>query len=88
MCAAAAQGKLDRNWPVWAPRKPSAAEEEHLRKVRGMQEHIRRHMGSRSMRSFHENDIREILVNFGDGWAEALPYYQDAINPMDQGVPA
>jgi hypothetical protein len=41
------------------------------------------------MRSINNNDMREILVqSFGAGWAQALPYYQDAINAMDQGVPA
>lgn len=81
--------KLDENCPLWAPREPSATEKEQLNKVRAMQELIRRHMGSRSMSNINTNDMREILVkNFGVKWDEALPIYMDAINAMDQGVPA
>ena len=53
-----------------------------------MQDHIWRHMGSRNLSSIN-NDMTKILVeNFGTGWGEALPYYMDAVNWMDQGVPA
>ena len=87
MYAMAAHGKLDENCPFWAPREPSAVEEEHLKKVRDMQDRIRRYMGSRNMSTINNKDMTKILVeNFGADWAEALRYYQDAINSMDQGV--
>lgn len=88
MYASAKLYKLDENCPAWSPREPSAAEEEQVRKIRDMQGRIRQYMGSRSMSSINSNDMREILVqNFGAGWSEALPYYQHAVNAMDQEVP-
>lgn len=87
--AMARQLKLDENCPPWTPREASATEKERLNKVRAMQELIRRHMGTRSVSTINTNDMRDILVkNFGAGWTEALSVYQNAINAMDQGVPA
>tara|TARA_R110002060_G_C2122201_1_gene98767 strand:+ start:574 stop:870 length:297 start_codon:yes stop_codon:yes gene_type:complete len=58
-----------------------------LKKIRDMQEVIRRHMGSRSMSSITSKDMQDVLTqNFGSGWVDALATYQSAINAMDQGV--
>ena len=89
MYAMARKLKLDENCPPWTPREPSATEKEQLSKVRAMQELIRRHMGSRSMSTINTNDMKEILEKKSSiGVVEALPIYLDAINAMDQGVPA
>jgi hypothetical protein len=85
----AAQLKLDENCPLWTPREASAGEEAELRNIRDMQGHIRRHMGSRSMSSITTQDMQTVLTaNFAATWSQELPYYQYAVNSMDQGVRA
>lgn len=85
--AIAALDKAGTNCPPWTPREASVEEQQELKKTRDMQDLIRRHMGSRSMRSVNSDDMQAILVdNFGARWSEELQYYQDAINSMDQGV--
>jgi hypothetical protein len=86
--ARAAQLRLDENCPPWTPREALAAEEAELRKISNMQGHIRRHMGSRNMSSISSRDMQVILTaNFAATWSQELPYYQYAVNAMDQGVP-
>lgn len=78
---------LDENCPAWTPRAASAAEQAEVRKIRDMQGLIRSHMGSRSMSSITTRDMQAILTaNFADTWVDEFPYYQTAINAMDQGV--
>ena len=77
----------DRNSPIWTPREPSAEEKERLGKIRDMQERITRHMGIRNI-EFDTIKMQDFLVaHFPTDWSQQLPYYQDAINSMDQGVP-
>ena len=72
---------------TWTPRKPSNAEVDHMDKVRAMQKAIKRHMGERYMSTHNKNDMVPVLLqHYGSSWGEGLPYYQDAINAMDQGV--
>lgn len=79
--------KLDENCPAWTPRPASTEEEAELKKIRDMQEVIRRHMSSRSMSSITSKDMQDVLTqNFGSGWVDALATYQSAINAMDQGI--
>jgi hypothetical protein len=79
--------ELDENCPPWTPREASAVEEAEIKRIRDMQGLIRRHMGSRSMSSINARDMQAILTkNLGSSWVEAVPYYQNAVNAMDQGV--
>ena len=72
---------------TWKPRKPSAAELDHIGKVKAVQTSIKRYMGGRDMSTHTNSDMMPVLLqHFGSSWNEGLPYYQDAINTMDQGV--
>lgn len=75
---------------VWAPRAPSPFEETGLATIRNMQDCIRRHLGSRDIRSIQATDSGQILAGFsGNGCSPAsdLPIYNLALNAMDHGIP-
>lgn len=87
MRAMAAHTKSGEPSRPWTPREASAEEMAVLKEIRDMQDVIRGHMGSRSLRTISTKDMQEILVNnFGANWSVALATYQTAINAMDQGV--
>ncbi|KAI1456208.1 hypothetical protein F4805DRAFT_433530 [Annulohypoxylon moriforme] len=78
---------FDENCPPRNVRPPSHAEAGEVKKIRGMQEIIRQHMGSRGVEDVSTNDMRDILVkNFGNRWSEALETYNHALNSMDRNV--
>ncbi|TAQ86742.1 hypothetical protein B7494_g4946 [Chlorociboria aeruginascens] len=80
--------QLDQNFPPsqWTPREASPEEEKELKKIREMQETIRRHMGSRGVKDITSQDMTDILgKNSGANLDEALQRYMNAVNTMDRG---
>ena len=80
--------KMDENCPPWTPREASAEETGELQEIKELQDRIRAHMGSRSMKDLKTSDMQAVLTSFGASWTEMMPRYQSAINAMDQGVRA
>ncbi|KAI0885385.1 uncharacterized protein GGS22DRAFT_143058 [Annulohypoxylon maeteangense] len=79
--------KFDENCPPRNVRPPSQAEAGEIKKIRDMQETIRRHMGARGVEDVTSSDMRDILVkNFGNRWSEALQVYNHALNSMDRNI--
>jgi hypothetical protein len=81
------QLKLDENWSTWTPREATAAENAALGRVRNIQGHIKRHMGSRSMSSITDQDMQAILrENFPATWRQETSLYTTALGAMDLGL--
>ncbi|RDL39875.1 uncharacterized protein BP5553_04215 [Venustampulla echinocandica] len=77
-------GGLDAGAPSLSPRQPSPAESEEIKTIRDLQATLSKHLGSR--KEVTPQDMQVVLSSFGANWDRMLPFYEIAVNSMDQGV--
>ncbi|KUJ11649.1 uncharacterized protein LY89DRAFT_722756 [Mollisia scopiformis] len=75
----------DEGGLVSSPRSASVDETARIQTVREIQQAIRTRLGTR--RQPTTQDMKAVLLTFGNNWGAMLPDYNLAVNTMDQGVP-